>query len=72
VGIWDDEMTRFYKGEVYPIQSLQERVLMTLACKYVDDIVIGAPYIITEDLIKSLNIDMVVRIINTEEDTVLE
>ena len=22
VGIWDDEMTRFYKGEVYPIQSL--------------------------------------------------
>jgi ethanolamine-phosphate cytidylyltransferase len=72
VGIWDDEMTRFYKGEVYPIQSLQERVLMTLACKHVDDIVIGAPYIITEDLIKSLNIDMVVRIINTEEDTVLE
>jgi ethanolamine-phosphate cytidylyltransferase len=22
VGIWDDEMTRFYKGEVYPIMSL--------------------------------------------------
>jgi len=22
VGIWDDEMTRFYKGEVYPILSL--------------------------------------------------
>lgn len=22
VGIWDDEMTRFYKGEVYPIQSI--------------------------------------------------
>lgn len=63
-------MTRFYKGEVYPIQSLQERVLMTLACKHVDDIVIGAPYIITEDLIRSLNIDKVVRIINTEEDTV--
>ena len=70
VGIWDDEMTRFYKGEVYPIQSLQERILMTLACKHVDDIVIGAPFIITEDLIKSLNIDVVVRIVNTEEDTV--
>ena len=72
VGIWDDEMTRFYKGEVYPIQSLQERILMTLACKHVDDIVIGAPFIITEDLIKSLNIDVVVRIVNTEEDTVLD
>lgn len=43
---------------------------MTLACKHVDDIVIGAPFIITEDLIKSLNIDIVVRIINTEEDSV--
>ena len=72
VGIWDDEMTRFYKGEVYPIQSLQERILMTLACKHVDDIVIGAPFIITEDLIKSLNIDVVVRIVNSEEDTVLD
>jgi ethanolamine-phosphate cytidylyltransferase len=72
VGIWDDEMTRFYKGEFYPIQSLQERILMTLACKHVDDIVIGAPFIITEDLIKSLNIDVVVRIVNTEEDTVLD
>jgi glycerol-3-phosphate cytidylyltransferase-like family protein len=43
---------------------------MTLACKHVDDIVIGAPFIITEDLIKSLNIDIVVRIMNTEEDSV--
>ena len=56
VGIWDDEMTRFYRGDSYPIISLQERVLMTLACKHVDDVVIGAPYVITEDLIKSLNI----------------
>jgi glycerol-3-phosphate cytidylyltransferase-like family protein len=43
---------------------------MTLACKHVDDIVIGAPFIITEDLIKSLSIDVVVRIVNTEEDAV--
>ena len=32
VGIWDDDMVRYYKGEVYPIQALQERILMTLAC----------------------------------------
>jgi glycerol-3-phosphate cytidylyltransferase-like family protein len=43
---------------------------MTLACKHIDDIVIGAPFIITEDLIKSLSIDVVVRIVNTEEDAV--
>ena len=41
---------------------------MTLACKHVDDVVIGAPYIITDDLIKSLNIKKVIKIVNTDED----
>jgi glycerol-3-phosphate cytidylyltransferase-like family protein len=40
---------------------------MVLACRYVDDIVIEAPYIITEDLIKSLNIKKVINVI-TDED----
>jgi len=65
-------MTRYYKGDIYPIVSVQERVLMCLACKHVDDVVIGAPYILTKDLIKSLNIKKVVKIVGTEEDTVLE
>lgn len=47
VGIWDDEMTRFYRGADFPIQTLQERVLEVLACKYVDEVVIGAPYVLT-------------------------
>ena len=45
---------------------------MTLSCKHVDDVVIGAPYILTKDLIKSLNISKVVNIIETEEDKVLQ
>jgi len=45
---------------------------MTLACKHVDDVVIGAPYILTEDLLKSLNISKVIHITDTNEDTVLE
>merc|ERR1712083_822457 len=71
VGLWDDEMIRYYKGSKYPLQSLQERILMALAIKYVDDVVIGAPYIITEDLIRSLNIKRVVYV-NTAEDQVKE
>lgn len=47
--------------------SLQERLLMVLACKYVDDIVIEAPYIITEDLIKSLNINKVVNVVSDDD-----
>ena len=72
VGLWDDEMVRYYKGQQYPIVSLQERVLMCLATKHVDDVVIGAPFILTEDLIKSLNIKKVVSIKNSKEDTVLK
>lgn len=56
VGVWADDVVNFFKGSNYPILSLHERVLMVLACRYVDDVVVGAPYQITKDLIKSLNI----------------
>ena len=62
VGLWDDEMIRYYRGSKYPLQRMQERLLMVLAMKYVDDVVIGAPYIVTDDLIKSLNIKKVVHV----------
>ena len=65
-------MTRYYKGGMLPIISIQERLLMLLSQKHVDDVVIGAPFVITQDLIKSLNINKVVQIVNTKEDTVLE
>ena len=40
---------------------------MALAMKYVDDVVIGAPYIVTDDLIKSLNISKVVHVTSRED-----
>ena len=40
---------------------------MALAMKYVDDVVIGAPYIVTDDLIKSLNISKVVHVRSRED-----
>lgn len=67
VGVWDDDMIRFYRGSDYPVQTLQERILEVLACKYVDEVVIGAPYILTLDLIKTLNIHKVIGFV-TEED----
>jgi glycerol-3-phosphate cytidylyltransferase-like family protein len=45
---------------------------MTLACKHVDDVVIGAPFILTKDLMQSLNIQKVFHISDTQEDTVLD
>jgi ethanolamine-phosphate cytidylyltransferase len=44
VGVWPDDVVNYYKGHNYPLLSLHERVLMVLANKYVDDVVIGAPY----------------------------
>lgn len=40
---------------------------MVMACKYVDDVVIEAPYVITEDLIKSLSIQKVVNVVSDDD-----
>ena len=61
VGVWSDEVVNNYKGGNFPLLSLHERVMMILSCRYVDDVVIGAPYQIPQDLIKSLNIQKVVH-----------
>jgi len=61
VGVHDDATVNFHRGKNYPILNMQERVLNLLALKYVDDVVIGAPWAITEDIIKSLKINLVVQ-----------
>lgn len=45
-------------------------MLEVLACKYVDEVIIGAPYVLTADLIKTLNVSKVVSF-DTDEDRVL-
>jgi len=62
VGIHDDKTVNGYLGKNSPILNLQERVFNLLALKYVDDVVIGAPLKINEDLIRSLRIDVVLCI----------
>lgn len=61
VGVHDDEVVRKMKGEYFPVVSLLERTLNVLAMKVVDDVVIGAPWVITENFIKLFNIKTVVR-----------
>ncbi len=58
-GVWSNETANYFKGSNHPILSLHERVLMVLACSYVDDVIIGAPYHIGEELINSLHIKKV-------------
>ncbi|CRH01615.1 ethanolamine-phosphate cytidylyltransferase, putative [Plasmodium relictum] len=61
VGMHDDDVVRKMKGKYFPVVSLLERTLNVLSMRVVDDVVIGAPWVITESFIKRFHIDVVVR-----------
>ena len=61
VGIYDDETVNEIKGRNYPIMNLHERVLNVCSCKWVDDVVIGAPMVMNEDMIKTLGIKIIAQ-----------
>jgi len=61
VGIYSDETIADHRGPHYPVMKLQERVLSVLACRYVDEVIMGAPLVVTDEMVKSLNISVVVR-----------
>ncbi|XP_045450562.1 ethanolamine-phosphate cytidylyltransferase [Melitaea cinxia] len=59
VGLHTDLEVNRYKGSNYPIMNLHERVLSVLACKYVHEVVIGAPYSVTADLMDHFRVSVV-------------
>lgn len=61
MGLHTDEDVQERRGPHLPIMNLHERSLSVLACKYVDEVVIGSPTIITRDLLTTFNISLVVR-----------
>lgn len=61
VGIHSDAVVNNNRGMNLPIMNLNERVLSVLGCKFVDDVLIDAPYIINKDMITSLKINAVMK-----------
>jgi len=61
VGILPDNIVKQKKGGSGPIMNLHERVLSVLACRYVDEVIIGCPWEVTETLINSQRINIVVQ-----------
>ncbi|KAF4526468.1 hypothetical protein B566_EDAN014080 [Ephemera danica] len=59
VGLHTDPVVNSYKGSNYPIMNLHERVLSVLACKYVSEVVIGAPYVVTAELMQHFKVSVV-------------
>jgi len=66
VGIYSDQDVNAYKGQNYPIMTLHERVLNVLAYKPVSEVLIGASYCVTQDLIDRFGIHIVAQGIRTE------
>lgn len=59
VGLHTDPIVNTYKGSNYPIMNIHERVLSVLACKYVNEVVIGAPYTVDKNLMEHFKVDVV-------------
>ncbi len=59
VGVLADDTVEEYKRE--PILSLEERVKIIEACKYVDEVVVAPPLRLTEDMVRDMQIDYVVH-----------
>ncbi|KAL2557620.1 Ethanolamine-phosphate cytidylyltransferase [Forsythia ovata] len=61
VGIHTDQTVSAKRGAHRPIMNLHERSLSVLACRYVDEVIIGAPLEISKDTITTFNISLVVH-----------
>ena len=59
VGVLADDVVEGYKR--VPILSLEERVKVIGACKYVDEVIVAPPLRLTEEMIKKHKIDLVVH-----------
>ncbi|KAL1543642.1 Ethanolamine-phosphate cytidylyltransferase [Salvia divinorum] len=61
VGIHTDHNVSAKRGRHRPIMNLHERSLSVLACRYVDEVIIGAPMEVSKDMITTFNISLVVH-----------
>ncbi|PKI41015.1 hypothetical protein CRG98_038543 [Punica granatum] len=61
VGIHTDQTVSASRGAHRPIMNLHERSLSVLACRYVDEVIIGAPWEVSKDMITTFNISLVVH-----------
>ncbi|CAH8639890.1 unnamed protein product [Schistosoma rodhaini] len=59
VGLYSDKTSSFESGRMGSILTLQERLLSVLACRYVSNVIIDAPYVIPPSLLDHFNVNYV-------------
>ncbi|CAJ0606220.1 unnamed protein product [Cylicocyclus nassatus] len=70
VGILSDQVVNKVKGSNYPIMSLHERVLTVLAFKPVNEVMIGVPYCVSDDIIQQFNISDAANLITILQEEI--
>jgi ethanolamine-phosphate cytidylyltransferase len=60
VGIHGDSDVQEFKNEGSPIMNIKERQLCIMSCKYVDEIIVGAPINLTKEVVERYGISGVV------------
>jgi len=60
VGVHDDETVARVKGRGFPVMSVLERALNVLAMRVVDEVILGAPWVVTDKFIRGFGIDTIV------------
>jgi hypothetical protein len=63
----NSQLVPLRRGAHHPILNAQERALGVLACRHVDEVIIGAPDVITRDLVATFNVAVVVAEAEEEE-----
>jgi ethanolamine-phosphate cytidylyltransferase len=66
VGVHEDDMVANTFGS-YPILNMYERTLSVLACRYVDQVVMDAPKVLTAEYLEKYSIDVVMNPIQANE-----
>lgn len=59
VGVLSDEVVAEYKRR--PIMTLEERVAVVRACRYVDEVVAAAPDVVTVEFLREHDISLVIH-----------
>jgi len=61
VGVHSDAAVNEHRGSNHPIMSMHERVLSVLGCRHADDVLLNAPWTVTQEMITTLDISVVAR-----------
>lgn len=56
VGVYNDKLVNELRGDNRPVMNMQERVLSVMGCRSVDDVLLNAPRVLDEQMLKSLNV----------------